>query len=341
MTAPVFGIFDHVEKTSGSTVQEVFARRLEMAEIAEAAGFHSYHLAEHHATPLGMAPAPSLVIAAMAARTRRLRLGPLVYLLPLYNPLRLIEEVCMLDNLTGGRFDLGVGRGISPFELQYYRLPFYLSREMFEEAFEVLLCGLRSERLNFRGQYYRYDDVPMTLRPLQQPHPPLWYGNSTENATRFAARHGMNAISRTPTARARQLMELYRQEYRQSASGGGSTIGPWIGATRHIFVADSQEQALAAARPAYRAHYNNIEKLWQDFNTAVGGFTPELDVARENGLAIVGSPEHVVEAIEQYFIESGCNYLAGSFAWGDLKPAEYMHSLELFAAKILPNFQRN
>src|SRR5581483_10532560 len=111
-----FGMFDWIDRRP-APLGQIYEERLQLIEAGEAAGFFCYHLAEHHATPLGMAPSPALFLAAAAQRTRTIRLGPLVYLLPLYEPLRLVEEVCMLDQLSGGRLELGVGRGVSPWEL--------------------------------------------------------------------------------------------------------------------------------------------------------------------------------------------------------------------------------
>src|SRR6266851_1931621 len=135
-----FGVFDHIERR-GNSLDGLFEGRLKLLEQYDAAGFYGYHLAEHHATPLGMAPSPGLFLAAAAQRTRRIRLGPLVYLLPLYNPFRLATEICMLDHLSNGRLDLGVGRGVSPFEVAYYGVSFMDSREMFEEALQALVKG--------------------------------------------------------------------------------------------------------------------------------------------------------------------------------------------------------
>ena len=108
-----FGIFDYID-ARGETLQQTYEDRLALLQAAEAAGFYGYHLTEHHATPLSMTPSPSVFLAAAARETRRIRLGTLLYLLPLYHPLRLLEELCMLDHLSGGRLDIGVGRGISP-----------------------------------------------------------------------------------------------------------------------------------------------------------------------------------------------------------------------------------
>ena len=108
-----FGVFDHIDE-AGVPVGQQFEERLALIERYEHAGFHAYHLAEHHGTPLGHAPSPSVFLAAATQRTTTLRLGPLVYCLPLYHPLRLIDEVCMLDHLSDGRLQLGVGAGVSP-----------------------------------------------------------------------------------------------------------------------------------------------------------------------------------------------------------------------------------
>src|SRR5439155_11578255 len=143
----------------------LYQGRLELLREYDAAGFFCYHVAEHHATPLGMAPSPGIFLAAAAQCTRRIHLGPLVYLLPLYNPLRLISEICMLDHLSGGRLEIGVGRGVSPYELGYHGLDPAASRAMFQEALAVLVAGLTHEQLTYEGKYYRYERVPMELQP--------------------------------------------------------------------------------------------------------------------------------------------------------------------------------
>jgi len=114
-----FGVFDHLDRHGGA-LADYYEDRLKIAEAYDRAGFYAYHLAEHHATPLGMAPSPSVFLAAVAQRTTRLRFGPLVWPMPLHHPLRLIEEICMLDQLSGGRLELGFGRGAAPIELEYY-----------------------------------------------------------------------------------------------------------------------------------------------------------------------------------------------------------------------------
>src|SRR6201987_1988043 len=151
MTQIEFGLFDWIDR-SAAPLHQLYKDRLQLLEAADAAGFFCYHLAEHHATPLGMAPSPALFLAAAAQRTTRIRLGPLVYLLPLYDPLRLIEEVCMLDQLSGGRLELGIGRGVTPYELNYFGVDPAHTREIFDETFADFVYCLSQNRLHFESR---------------------------------------------------------------------------------------------------------------------------------------------------------------------------------------------
>src|SRR4249920_2130189 len=181
-----FGVFDHLD-LGAVALGEHYENRLKLIEAYDRLGLRSYHLAEHHATPLGMAPSPSVFLAAVAQRTKRLRFGPLVYTVNLYHPLRLIDEICMLDQMSGGRLELGIGRGISPYEVGYYGVDPATGPERFAEALEVILQGLTEKRLSHHGKYFTFEDVPMEMHPVQRPYPPLWYGaNSLESADRLA-----------------------------------------------------------------------------------------------------------------------------------------------------------
>src|ERR1700746_1871867 len=146
-----FGVFDHLDRYGGA-LADYYEDRLKIAEAYERAGFYAYHLAEHHATPLGMAPAPSVFLAAIAQRTRRPRFGPLFYPLPLHHPIRLIEEICMLDQLSGGRLDIGFGRGASPMEITLYGQDPAKAERIYGESLEIILAGLTTGRVNFQGE---------------------------------------------------------------------------------------------------------------------------------------------------------------------------------------------
>ncbi|MGH7840386.1 MAG: LLM class flavin-dependent oxidoreductase [Candidatus Binataceae bacterium] len=337
-----FGVFDHLERR-GDSLDGLFAGRLKLLEHYDAAGFYSYHVAEHHATPLGMAPSPGLFLAAAAQVTRRIRLGPLVYLLPLYNPFRLAAEVCMLDHLSGGRLDLGVGRGVSPFELAYCGVSFMDSREIFEEALAALVKGLRNDRLDHRGKHYRFDSVPMELRPQQRPNPPFWYGVTSPESVSFAARHGMHMVGLGPIPMVKGMTTQYREELARHRGSpddlNASVQEPIMGALRHAYVAGDEREIETIAAPAYRTYYNNITKLWRDFRTLPAyGFTPEIAIAAKADSAIVGTASQVRDQIGRFFAESGCNYLVLSFAWGSLSDDDATRSIERFATRVMPSF---
>lgn len=345
-----FGVFDHVERR-GPSLDGLFEGRLKLLEHYDAAGFYGYHVAEHQATPLGMAPSPGVFLAAAAQRTRRIRLGPLVYLLPLYNPFRLTNEICMLDHLSGGRIDLGVGRGVSPFELAYLGISFMDSREIFEEALDVIVKGLRGERLTHRGKHYRFDDVPMELRPLQQPNPPFWYGVTSPESVSFAARHGMHMVGLGPIPMVKGMATQYREELSR-VRGGSQDLNPQdlnptarepiVGAIRHAYIAADESEIETVAAPAYRAYYNNITKLWRDFRTLPAyGFTPDINIAAKADAALVGTANQVRDQVARFFEGSGCNYLVLSFAWGNLSDDHAMRSLERFATRVMPEFAEN
>src|SRR5262249_4939485 len=269
MAQVTFGLFDWMDRGT-APLHQLYEERLQLLEAADAAGFVGYHLAEHHATPLGMAPSPALFLTAAAQRTQRMRLGPLVYLLPLYHPLRLIEEVCMLDPLSGGRLDLGIGRGVSPYELGYFGVDAAQSRTRFQETLAVLMAGLTHPRLTFEGEHYQYHEVPMELQPLQQPYPPLWYPTQNPESVMYAARHGCHFVSLGPAAGMRQLVEVYWQTWeahRQAPDRlNGHVTTPKVGVVRQVFVADTDAEALVAARTAHGDWYHSLTKLWHDHN---------------------------------------------------------------------------
>src|SRR5438270_14045119 len=149
------GLFDHIEDGGPPTAQ-LFDERLAFIQAADAAGFYCLHLAEHHQTPLNMVPAPGLFMGAVARLTKTIKIGPLVYLLPLYSPLRMIDEICMLDHLSNGRLEVGVGRGVSPFELMHHKIKHEDSREIFVDAFDCITAGLTSDMLTYSGKHYAF-----------------------------------------------------------------------------------------------------------------------------------------------------------------------------------------
>src|SRR5581483_6783641 len=188
-----FGIFDHVDRSS-RPLDVFYEERLKLIEAYDRAGIYGYHCAEHHSTPLGMSPSPSVYLSAIAQRTRRLRFGPMVYTLALYHPLRLAEEICMLDQMSRGRLQVGVGKGISPIEVGFYGVDYAKADRMFAEAMTVIRQALTHSTVDFEGEFYRFKNVPMELSPYQRPHPPFWYGVITPDSGERCGRAGYNVV---------------------------------------------------------------------------------------------------------------------------------------------------
>src|SRR5262249_46006521 len=136
-----FGIFDQNDH-GPYALAEQYENRLSLIAFYDRAGFRTYHMSEHHATPLNLTPSPSVFLAAVAQRTTRLRFGALVYVLPAHHPLRLAEEICVLDHLSGGRVEVGIGRGASPHELNYFGVDPDHAQAMYVEAYNVIMQAL-------------------------------------------------------------------------------------------------------------------------------------------------------------------------------------------------------
>jgi alkanesulfonate monooxygenase SsuD/methylene tetrahydromethanopterin reductase-like flavin-dependent oxidoreductase (luciferase family) len=333
-----FGVFDHMDD-AGVPLAQLYAERLTFVEALDRAGIYGYHLAEHHATPLGCAASPSLFLAQVAHVTRRLRFGPLVYLLPFYHPLRLIEEICMLDQMSNGRFQLGIGRGVSPFETKHYGLDFSKTGEMYHEAFQLVLKGLASEVLDFQGKYYNFTDAPMILKPVQRPHPPLWYGTTIPENADWPAQNDVNIVIIALRPSVRAITDRYRA-VREKLGKPARTL-PLMGVARHVVVADTDTEAMAIARRAYPRWRNSFRWLFERHGAAprIAGLYPKsFDglMAAENGIA--GSPRTVRDFIAAEIEASGANYLLSWLAFGDMTLAEQLRSVELFAREVIPAF---
>jgi alkanesulfonate monooxygenase SsuD/methylene tetrahydromethanopterin reductase-like flavin-dependent oxidoreductase (luciferase family) len=342
MAEVTFGLFDWVD-WSGAPLQQLYEERLQMLEAAEAAGFHAYHLAEHHATPLGMAASPSVFLAAAAQRTSRIRLGPLVYILTLYNPLRLIEEICMLDHLSGGRLELGVGRGISPYELAFFGVPDdATARSMYDEALDVILTGLTHERLDYEGKHFRYRDVPMELRPLQQPYPPLWYPTQTPGSVGQIARHGYNFVRLGPAGLAREPVAEYWRTWEAHKDDigrlNGHVAAPKVGIVRQVYVAETDAEAASVAHSAHAAWNHSILKLWHDHDDTTRDAPFSWETATQHETILFGSPARVRDQMARLLETAAFNYVLCVFAWGNLTHEQSMRSLRLFSEEVKPAF---
>jgi alkanesulfonate monooxygenase SsuD/methylene tetrahydromethanopterin reductase-like flavin-dependent oxidoreductase (luciferase family) len=332
-----FGVFDHLDR-GDLPLNAFYEGRLKLIEAYDRAGFYAYHVAEHHSTPLGMAPSPSVFLSAVAQRTRRLRFGPLVYALPLHHPLRLIEEICMLDHMSGGRLDIGFGRGSSPIEIALYGQDPAKAQSIYAEALQLILEGLSRRTLNFEGDFFSFKNVPMELEPLQKPHPPIWYGVHSIDSAERAARQAFNVVSLDPARETRSFADHYRQVWRETR--GEACEMPKIGISRFIVIAETDEEALRSARRAYQVWHRSFYRLFKLRGGAPAHPRPaEFDKLMEAGQGAAGSPKTLTAFLQAQLTESQATYLVGQFAFGDLSLEESLRSVELFTWRVVPELR--
>ncbi len=331
------GVFDHVDR-SGAPLRDFYEDRLALVEAYDRIGVRGYHIAEHHFTPLGMAASPSVFLSAVGQRTKRLRFGPMVYCLPLYHPLRLAEEICMLDQMSGGRFELGVGRGISPLESRGYgQDPDYdISQRTFVETLDILQKALAGGVVSHDGAFRQVDNVAMVLEPVQKPHPPLWMGVHSSENVEFAARRGMNVVSLHAAAAIRDKFDHYRNTWRQTHGPDGPAGRAGLGL--FIVVGETDALARALANRAYKVWHANFHYLYHLHGRApVWGERPDdFQIVVDETRGVAGSPETVRRFINARISESGADYLVGQFMFGDMTRVEALRSVELFGREVMP-----
>ena len=333
-----FGVFDHLD-ASGRALHDYYEDRLRLVELFDRSGFRGYHVAEHHSTPLGMAPSPTVFLSAVASRTKRLRFGPLVFALSLYHPLRLVQEICMVDQISRGRLEIGFGRGASPIEASYFGNDHAQAEETYRNSLDLILSALKTGSMDGRDTFHGHDDIPLLVEPYQKPHPPLWYGvHSTESADR-AARMGSNIVSLDTAEETRAFADRFRDVW--SELHRNTKPVPLIGLGLFIFVADDDDTALRIARRAYPVWHESFDWLFRRHNTPLPRHQrpADFDSMAAQGRAIAGSPETVAAFLEDRLSVSSVSYLVGQHVFGDLTPAEATRSVELFASDVMPALQ--
>jgi alkanesulfonate monooxygenase SsuD/methylene tetrahydromethanopterin reductase-like flavin-dependent oxidoreductase (luciferase family) len=244
--------------------------------------------------------------------------------------------------MSNGRLELGVGRGVSPYELQAFGVDSQNTRAIFDEAMEILVQGLSQPRLNFQGQYYQYDNVPMELEPLQKPYPPMWYPTHNPESMPYVAGNGFNFVSQGPASVVAQNADAYRKIWQQHVDDpnrlNGHVAEPKIGIFRQILVADTDGAAEAAAKSAHQDWFHSITKLWHAHDNHFPDGLFNWDVSTQAQTIIFGSPSRVKEQIGSLLEASHCNYVIFIFAWGTMTYEESQRSMQLFTEEVMPEF---
>ncbi len=346
----------------------------QQAVLAEELGFEAIWLGEHHFTPFGVGdlPNPILLGADLAARTSRIRIGQMANIATWWHPIRLAEDLAMLDNMSGGRLEVGFGRGIWPYEGPQFHpnadpRKDAENRELFQETIEIVRKIWADEYFDHHGTNYtfpapdtvfshpsvapdptwhdgqRVTRLRVTPRPYQQPHPPLWMTVSTDRSVTTAAQMGLKACYwQPPSLRIRQRMEIYA-EARSNLEGRRYELGEGQAVMRSTYVASSMEEARRDAEAAIMSAFifNDPFRGRQVFTNPDEELDPEIKLDwdfLEPRTLLVGSPDNVAEKIQE--LQEVCNldYLLVEFAHSGLSQRQILRNLENFATRVMPHF---
>lgn len=298
---------------------------VEQATTAEALGYDSVWLAEHHFLDTGYGPAPLVSIAGLAAVTDRVLLGPAVLLPAFYNPVRLAEETAFIQNMTGGRFVCGLGLGYRQEEFSAFGVAKSKRRLYLEEAIRLLRLLWTQDGVTFEGEVYQVNDLTITPKP--DVAPPIWLGGWVESAIARAA-HLADAWFPGPTADLSKLRAAYAH-YDAALEGAAEADRArpliremWLGST---------EAEIERGRRQLIHMYDDEYRAWGQENVGEG------DVLRDR--ALVGSPQQVVEELERWRSELGFDHIIGRMHLHGMEQRAVLRSMELFAEHVRPALQ--
>jgi alkanesulfonate monooxygenase SsuD/methylene tetrahydromethanopterin reductase-like flavin-dependent oxidoreductase (luciferase family) len=327
----IFSVVDHYPAELPRTSAQFYGELLEQVEAAEALGFDSFWIAEHHFHEYGGIPAPPVWLAAAAQRTRRIRLGAAVVVLPFRNPLQVAEDYAMVDVLSNGRLNLGTGSGYLRHEFDGFGVPPEEKRERFDEALDIVLKAWTGERFSYDGRYHTVRDVALNVRPLQRPRPPVWIAVLRNEAAAHVGKKGF-PVMMIPYATTENIAELAETvtAFRDSfVDAGGDPKDATVPFGLHAYVADSFERATAEAKEAMDRYVR----------TRLYARQRPYDLLVQKNLIAFGSPEDVIRVARGYEQAGLTDFLAIT-NFGGLTHAKVLRSMELMARHVLPAFHR-
>ncbi len=344
-----FGIFSTVTKADERSVQQLFRENLEQVELAERLGYDSFWFAEHHFSTYSMIASPNLMVASAAQRTERIKLGPAVNVLPFHHPIRLAEEGAMLDMMSDGRLLWGIGRGIQLGEFVPWEVDPEQSREIFDETHQAVIRAWTQPSFSYEGRHIHVPETSLEIRPVQQPHPPVWTAGLSEPSVRWAAWRNypiMEVYTLLPTMQ--QHWEIYQKV---SAECGHTIDHVGLVPTRHVYLAESDERAKAEVLPTLATRWEQLLKLAKPDETAQtasfeylkGTFDAaargDLSELMDLGMLLIGTPETAIRLIKRHqeFLPQ-LQYMILFFAYGTLTQAQICNSMRLFAEEVMPEF---
>ena len=354
-----FGIFYIVPWHESFTQEQALNNALEEIELADQLGIDEVWLGEHRFSRHGLLSGIWSFLGNVAARTKRIRIGTAVIVLPLHNPILVAEEVAMLDIISGGRFNFGIGAGYQRQEFDGVGVDIDESRERFAESVDVMIKAWTEERLTYHGKFTNVDDVWVLPKPIQKPYPPLFQAVSTSPASvEFAASRQIQVIAGGPTdilGQAPEVIKLWRQKMEEHGHEHAHLDPPM---SKSIYVAPTMEEAerdpigledfssrilrstgtTGAPIGMPMDKDGNIAKGYEAWANRQNDRDRRDDPGHAGLPPLRGTPEVVIERLK-LVQEAGINHVFGSFGFAGLPHEKVMRSIELFATQVMPHFR--
>jgi alkanesulfonate monooxygenase SsuD/methylene tetrahydromethanopterin reductase-like flavin-dependent oxidoreductase (luciferase family) len=345
-----------------SDTSEVYERHIRLAQRLEVLGWHSYFVIEHQNSPVGRITSPSVYLTAVARETTRLRIGAMIWQLPFYHPLRLAEEVAMLDQLSRGRVEFGVGFGVHEHEFIRWGVDYYKRHEIGQEVLGLVKMAWTQDEVTFDGKFFHFDEALPLPKPFQKPYPPIWAAVHSDESFEWAARNNYNVAKNLDTDEVvGRKFDLYQTVWKASGHTG---LMPKMFLMRNVHVAPTDELAHEEAREYLATGIDRVgggpiaqTRIGWGSNARGMGADSELPhnaergatIAQatrsyefniENGLALVGSPETIIRLLREGQAKLGYDVFCSSHSIGGM-PAELVsRSIELFGSEVIPAFNR-
>ena len=339
-----FGTFLLLQSPSARSSTEIYARGLEIAQAAETLGFNNVWVAEHHFSTYGYLSRPAQVATHIAAKTTRIRVGTAVIVVPLHHPLVVAEEIATLDLLSGGRADIGLGRGYQPYEFERLGLELETGRARWEESVDIIMKALQGRPFTYDGKLFKVPETTIFPQPVQTPRLPIWITAQSPDSIEGAVRRGFNVLTGgfgVPLERMAEFRRLFDRHVAEVKPAHPLSVG----VQRAVYVADNAAEARAAAEEArwnmrvtlsLRNHYERVEA-----GRAIpvpAPSEPSVDDLLDRFL-VIGTPDTCVRQIQRIREAVGITHFNCSFWFGDVEHARVLRSMERFAREVLPAFR--
>lgn len=323
-------------------VNEFYRRMFGQMEEMETLGFDHIWVTEHHFSEYGgTIPHPPTFLSAIARTTQRIRLGVAVSVLSLHNPLEVAESYAMVDVVSNGRLELGVGKGSEAVEYKRAGVSQQTATPRMKETTEIVRQAWSDEPVKFSGEYFEYHDVRVLPKPVQRPHPPIWVGAArSEDTFRWAGENGFNLMTLPYMYPTPDFLQEHVKVYQTALARAGHEVeGREILGKFHVYVADSLDTAVREAGP-YMHNYWNVRYVDDpDRRHRRGSAAHDVSSQMAQGFIIAGDPQRCIDAIHQWQNEAGLTALSGTFHFGGMPQELALKNIRLFSEQVAPAFR--